>query len=205
MNNTITDSFLLLLKLFCYWFLLVYFHISVIVLFISVYLFYKSPAAAKSLQLSLTLCDHIDGSPPGSPVPGILQARTLEWVAISSSNARKSPSSLLNVSMSSWSVPPLFFCDLVSSVLSLLWVVIHLDCLSPLDCCSGSLSYSFILNILLCHFILCNFLCLWFPFLRQQDHSSSCFRCLLPPGRWGWLVQGCRLPCGRGWCLPPGG
>ena len=44
-------------------------------------------AAAKSLQLCLTLCDPIDGSPPGSPVPGILQARTLEWVAISFSNA----------------------------------------------------------------------------------------------------------------------
>ena len=45
--------------------------------------------AAKSLQLCPTLCDPIDGSPPGSPVPGILQARTLEWVAISSSNAWK--------------------------------------------------------------------------------------------------------------------
>ena len=42
--------------------------------------------AAKSLQLCPTLCDPIDGSPPGSPVPGILQARTLEWVAISFSN-----------------------------------------------------------------------------------------------------------------------
>ena len=41
----------------------------------------------KSLQLCLTLCDPIDGSPPVSPVPGILQARTLEWVAISLSNA----------------------------------------------------------------------------------------------------------------------
>ena len=40
-------------------------------------------AAAKSLHLCLTLCDPIDGSPPGSPVPGILQARMLEWVAIS--------------------------------------------------------------------------------------------------------------------------
>ena len=46
-------------------------------------------AAARSLQLCLTLCDPIDGSPPGSPVPGILQARTLEWVAISFSNAWK--------------------------------------------------------------------------------------------------------------------
>ena len=44
-------------------------------------------AAAKSLQSCLTLCDPIDRSPPGSPVPGILQARTLEWVAISFSNA----------------------------------------------------------------------------------------------------------------------
>ena len=44
-------------------------------------------AAAKSLQSCPTLCDPIDGSPPGSPVPGVLQARTLEWVAISFSNA----------------------------------------------------------------------------------------------------------------------
>ena len=46
-------------------------------------------AAAKSLQSCLTLCDPIDGSPQGSPVPGILQARTLEWVAIAFSNAGK--------------------------------------------------------------------------------------------------------------------
>jgi len=44
-------------------------------------------AAAKSLQSCPTLCDPIDGSPPGSAVPGILQARTLEWVAISFSSA----------------------------------------------------------------------------------------------------------------------
>ena len=44
-------------------------------------------AAAKSLQWCATLCDPIDGSPPGSPFPGILQARTLEWVAISFSSA----------------------------------------------------------------------------------------------------------------------
>ena len=43
-------------------------------------------AAAKSLQLCLTLCDPIDSSPPGSPISGILQARTLEWVAISFSS-----------------------------------------------------------------------------------------------------------------------
>ena len=48
---------------------------------------HAAAAAAKSLQSCPTLCDPIDGSPPGSPVPGILQARTLEWVAISLSNA----------------------------------------------------------------------------------------------------------------------
>jgi len=47
------------------------------------------PATAKSLQLCLTLCNLIDGSPPGSAVTGTLQARTLEWVAISFSNAWK--------------------------------------------------------------------------------------------------------------------
>ena len=45
--------------------------------------------AAKLLQLCLTLCDPTDGSPPGSAVPGILKAKTLEWVAISFSNAGK--------------------------------------------------------------------------------------------------------------------
>ena len=47
----------------------------------------ESATAAKSRQSCLTLCNPIDGSPPGSSVPGILQARTLEWVAISFSNA----------------------------------------------------------------------------------------------------------------------
>ena len=56
---------------------------------ISLYLLSIAAAAAKSLQLCLTLCDPIDGSPPGSPVPGILPARTLEWVAISFSDAWK--------------------------------------------------------------------------------------------------------------------
>ena len=49
----------------------------------------SAAATAKSLQSCPTLCDPIDGSPPASPVPGILQARTLEWVAISFSNAGK--------------------------------------------------------------------------------------------------------------------
>ena len=49
----------------------------------------SAAAAAESLQSCPTLCDPRDGSPPGSPVPGILQARTLEWIDISFSNARK--------------------------------------------------------------------------------------------------------------------
>ena len=53
------------------------------------YLAAAAAAAAKSLQSCATLCDPIDGSPPGSPIPGILQARTLEWVAISFSDAWK--------------------------------------------------------------------------------------------------------------------
>ena len=50
---------------------------------------HAAAASAKSLLSCPTLCHPIDGSPPGSPVPGILQARTLEWVAISFSNAQK--------------------------------------------------------------------------------------------------------------------
>ena len=50
---------------------------------------YSAAAAAKSIQSCPTLCDPIDGSPPGFPVTGILQSRTLEWVAISFSNAWK--------------------------------------------------------------------------------------------------------------------
>ena len=49
--------------------------------------FWLPAAAAKLLQSCPTLCDPIDGSPPGTPIPGILQARTLEWVVISFSNA----------------------------------------------------------------------------------------------------------------------
>ena len=55
----------------------------------NVYAAAKSCHAAKSCQLCLTLCDPIDGSPPGFPISGILQARTLEWVTVSFSNAWK--------------------------------------------------------------------------------------------------------------------
>ena len=69
------------------------FHCAAISLSLSLYIYIyihthtAAAAAAKSLQSCPTLCDSIDGSPPGSPVPAILQARTLEWVAISFSSA----------------------------------------------------------------------------------------------------------------------
>ena len=66
-------------------------------------------AAAKSLQSCLALCDPIDGSPPGSSVPGILHPRTLEWVAISFSNVcmhAKSPLSCLTLCDPMNSSPP---------------------------------------------------------------------------------------------------
>ena len=59
------------------------------VLYLILHQIFAAATAAKLLQLCPTLCDPKDGSPPGSPVPGILQARTLEWVAISFSNACK--------------------------------------------------------------------------------------------------------------------
>ena len=59
-------------------------------------------AAAKSLQSCPTLCDPRDGSPPGSPVPGILQARALEWLAISFSNAWKWKVKVKSLRLSAW-------------------------------------------------------------------------------------------------------
>ena len=72
-------------------FLLAWKHVLHLCVYVSLYicLYHLYAAAAESLQLCPTLCDPTDGSPPGSPVPGILQARTLEWVAISFSNALK--------------------------------------------------------------------------------------------------------------------
>ena len=64
-------------------------HRGQIAVFLRRFLCSNIAAAAKSLQSCLTLCDPIDGSPPGTAVPGILQARTLEWVATSFSNAWK--------------------------------------------------------------------------------------------------------------------
>ena len=67
----------------------VFINVSVLLNFLRPFLKGMLLSAAKSLQSCPTLCDPTDGSPPGSPVPGILQARILEWVAISFSNAWK--------------------------------------------------------------------------------------------------------------------
>ena len=64
---------------------------DIVVIFSQTLSDHEHAAAAKSLQSCPTLCDPIDGSPPGSPVPGILQARTLEWVAISFSRGSSQP------------------------------------------------------------------------------------------------------------------
>ena len=72
----------------------------------------RSVAAAKSLQSCPTLCDPIDGSPPGSAVPGILQARTLEWVAISFSNAWKWKAKVKSLSCPTLSDPMDCWCPL---------------------------------------------------------------------------------------------
>ena len=66
-------------------------------------------AAAKSLQSCLTLCDPIDGSPPGSPVPGILKARTLEWVVISLAQHRSICLMVIYYSTSNCSCSSCFF------------------------------------------------------------------------------------------------
>ena len=71
--------------IYIYMSIYIYIHIYIYIL----YIYNRATAAAKSLQSCPTLCDPIDGSPPGSPVPGILQARTLEWAAISFSKAWK--------------------------------------------------------------------------------------------------------------------
>ena len=84
-------------------------------------------AAAKSLQSCLTLCDPIDGSPPGSSVPGILQAIILEWVAISFSNAcmnAKSLQSCLTLCNPMDSSPPGSSVNRILQAITLEWVAI---------------------------------------------------------------------------------
>ena len=86
-----------------------------------IYFLGGAAAAAKSLQSCPTLCDPIDGNPPGSPVPGILQARTLEWAAISFSNAWKwkvevKSLSRVRLSATPWTAADALMCRMVSFV-----------------------------------------------------------------------------------------
>ena len=93
---------------------------------------YIAASAAKSLLLCPTLCDPIDGSPPGCPVPGILQARTLEWVAISFSNAWKwkvkslmlAMLYLLSWAVSTWICTNSFYLKFVVQSLSHVWLFV---------------------------------------------------------------------------------
>ena len=104
-------------------------------------------AAAKALQLCPTLCDPIDGSPPGSSVPGILQARTLEWVAISFSNAcmhAKSLQSCPTLCDPMDSSPPGFSVHETLQARILEWVAI-----------SFSSTFCSFPNILLCLYLYC--------------------------------------------------
>ena len=106
-------------------------------------------AASKSFQPCPTLCNPIDDSPPDSPVPGILQARTLEWAAISFSSAWKwkvkvntqshlTPSNPMDCSLSSsyprgtFQARVLEWVAITFSLLSLLWMIFQVDCLFPL-------------------------------------------------------------------------
>ena len=89
---------------------------------------YPAAAAAKSLQLCLTLCNPVDGSPPGSSVPGILQASILEWVAISLSNAcmhAKSLQSYRTLCNPMDSNPPGFSDHRILQARTLEWVAIY--------------------------------------------------------------------------------
>jgi len=87
--------------------------------------------AAKSLQLCPTLCDPIDGSPPGSPVPGILQARTLEWVAISFSNAGKWKVKVKSLSCLRLIISRSIYIAANGIICSFYgWVILHCICLS---------------------------------------------------------------------------
>ena len=115
-----------------------------------------------SLQSCPTLCDPIDSSPPGSPIPGILQARTLEWVAISFSNAWK------------WTFPfycfPLFLCIDHWGRLSYLSLVF-----------SGTLhSNGYIFPFLLC------FLLLFFSQLFVRPPQTAILLFCIPFKFWGW-------------------
>jgi len=176
-------------------------------------LFCFSAAAAKSLQSCPTLCDPIDGSPPGSPVPGILQARTLEWVAISFSSAwewkvKVKSFSRVRLSATPWTAayqapPSMGFsrqeywsgAPLPSPVLSLIHVQLFLTPRSAAHQASLSFTISRSLLKLMSiksvmpsdHLILCHTLLLLlsvFPSIRVSSNESAL--CIRWPKYWSF-------------------
>ena len=150
-------------------------------------------AAAKSLQLCPTLCDPIDSSPPGSPVPGILQARTLEWVAISFSSAWKKSESEVTQSCPTLRDPMDYslsgsFVHGIFQVRVLEWVAIAFSTPSPGTCpnsCSFELEMPSNHLILFCPHLLLpltfpsiwvfsnkSVLCIRWPKYSQLQHQS---------------------------------
>ena len=125
-----------------------------------------SAAAAKSLQSCPTLCNPIDSSPPGSSIPGILQARTMEWVAISFSNAcmhAKSLQSCPTLCDAMGRSPPGSSVHRIRQARILEWVTISFSLASPYSIFNRQVKYH--------HFGKC--------FLDSHIHSICPFLCLL--------------------------
>ena len=129
--------------------------------FISVYT--AAAAASKSLQSCLTLCDPIDGSPPGSPVPGILQARTLEWVAIAFSSAWK------------WKVKVKSLCHV--RLLATPWTSAHQA--PPSTGCDGGIDVIF--SSVCCLIVIFSLVSSTFMFFCHADNFNKC-------RKRGWLI-----------------
>ena len=145
-------------------------------------------AAAKSLQSCPTLCEPIDGSPPGSPIPGILQARTLEWVAISFSNAWKWKAKVKSLSRVQLSDP--MDCSLPGSSIHGIFQARVLEGVplpSPISKYTDIQNGSFILS--------------WFSLLRLNDYFSfleisyrerhKYFLCTVWPSGLAWSNEEC--------------
>ena len=122
---------------------------------------FTAAAAAKSLQSCPTLCDPIDGSPPGSPVPGILQARILEWDAISFSNACK-----WKVKVKSLSRVRLLATPLLRFMIELVVLLNHLILCSLFSSCPQSFPASGCFSNE-------SALCIWWPKYWSFSNSPS--------------------------------
>ena len=137
--------------------------IDKVICFPAILILIESPAAAaaaaaKWLQSCPTLCNPIDGSPPGSPVPGVLQARTLEWVAISFSSAWKWKVKVKSLSRARRSVTPWTAAYQAPASMEFLrqeyWSGVPLNRLRSINLKSSKYRCHWVWNILCCnHFI----------------------------------------------------